>query len=1424
MATRTQRYFLSAIVAAVLLATPALAQGGGDASLFVRFLENLLSTPERRVSLGGLEGVFSSQPRFERITISDSDGPWLEMEAVEVVWNRSALFSRVLDIDSLKAGRVAMLRRPAPPEAAEEGEGFGAPPLSVVIDAFSLPRIELAEAVVGGAAELAAAGSARITEEALAARLTIDRQDRAGTLTADLRLEPRANVLNADLTVEEPAGGLLAELLGLRGRPAAAITLSGAGPLAEWRADLAMQANGERVLEGDLAVDRIDGVYRVSGNLGASLEAVAPADYAALLAGESRLSFAAELGGDSSITVRSATLRSAGMDLAASGVLAADMVPRSADVSLTLGQAGRARLPFAPGEPSVASLRATATLGSGAKAAWRADISAEGVEAEFGVIDEIVLHAAGSAEDLAQPEARRTSFSVEGAAGGVALADPAWRQAIGATVRVTGSGAWAAGQPTIIESLQTVLSGAAVSFAGTAAENRLNGRFGATVAELSRFAALADRTLSGGAQINASGTAGLDGTFALQLEGATDGLALGIATVDLLLAGETRIDGGLAQEAGRLGFDRFVLSNDRATAQLDGALADPEIDLSVNASLADLSLLAPRAAGAARITAKVSGTSVAPHIEAVAAGEDVVLMDRPLADAVGRFSGIVSGPDTAGEAEISGMLDGSAVTGSARLAAGEGGLRLLEDLLFSVGDSRVAGDLRIGSDGLLSGALDVASPDLSTVAPLFLVEASGMLRAHVTLSADNGAQSATFSGSVADIVYEEVTVASADVEGTASNLFSAPLIEGDFVLRNLVAGGLSVRSAEGSAERRGRSTLISVDADLPDGRAVLAGTIEPRDGGLAIALDNLLFSRSGIDLALAAPAALSIRDGIVALDSVRLQAGGGSATLTGRAGSTLDLDIQLDSVPAALANSFSPGLGAEGSVSGAVRVSGRAPEPAARFDLRATGASVAASRNAGLGPLSVSAVGDLANRRTNVQARIEGADGLAVRVAGAVGTAAGAAVDLSVVGAVPLSLGNRRLADRGAALQGALSIDINVSGTVSDPRFSGRVTSEGGGFVDPETGIVLSNLALAASVSADRLVIDRLNARSGEGTVSATGSIGLDANAGFPIDVALQVSQARYVDGTLLASRFDANLTVTGNLADGPLLQGNVFLDRTEVTVPERLPHDSVAVDVEHVAAPPSVRETVALARNPERSGGGGRTRGGLRLNLTIGAPQQIFVRGRGLDTELGGEVRLTGAVSSLVTSGAFDMVRGRLDILTQRIVFDRGIVTFAGDLDPILDFIGTTRSGDTTITVTVSGRASDPEVYFSSIPELPQDEVLARLIFQKGLGELSPVQIARLAGAAAELSGGSGGGILSQLRKTTGLDDLDIVTDEEGAPAVAAGRYVSENVYVGVQQGTSSESTRVTIDLDITDNVKARAGVSPSGGSSLGVFYEREY
>jgi translocation and assembly module TamB len=230
-----------------------------------------------------------------------------------------------------------------------------------------------------------------------------------------------------------------------------------------------------------------------------------------------------------------------------------------------------------------------------------------------------------------------------------------------------------------------------------------------------------------------------------------------------------------------------------------------------------------------------------------------------------------------------------------------------------------------------------------------------------------------------------------------------------------------------------------------------------------------------------------------------------------------------------------------------------------------------------------------------------------------------------------------------------------------------------------------------------------------------------------------------------------------------------------------------------------------------------------LRLNVGVTAPARIFVRGRGLDAELGGRVQLTGPVTDIQPVGGFQLVRGRLSILGQRITFDEGTVTLVGDLDPFLNFVARSQSGDVTVIITVTGRVSALDISFSSLPALPEDEVLARLIFNRGLNELSALQIAQLAAAAAELAGGSNTSLLGNLRNATGLDDLDVVTDSKGNAAVRAGRYIADNVYLGVEAGAGG-TTRGSINLDITDELKARGSLGSDGDSSLGIFFERDY
>ncbi|MGB3554634.1 MAG: translocation/assembly module TamB domain-containing protein, partial [Jannaschia sp.] len=224
-----------------------------------------------------------------------------------------------------------------------------------------------------------------------------------------------------------------------------------------------------------------------------------------------------------------------------------------------------------------------------------------------------------------------------------------------------------------------------------------------------------------------------------------------------------------------------------------------------------------------------------------------------------------------------------------------------------------------------------------------------------------------------------------------------------------------------------------------------------------------------------------------------------------------------------------------------------------------------------------------------------------------------------------------------------------------------------------------------------------------------------------------------------------------------------------------------------------------------------------------VNAPGRIFVRGRGLDAELGGSLRLTGTTSDPVTAGAFQLVRGRLDILEQRFDLDEGEISFQGDLTPYIRLVAITETDGLTASITVEGPADDIDITFGSSSNIPQEEILAQIFFGRDLSQLSPLQAIQLANSIAVLSGRGSSGLLDRLRGGAGLDDLDITTDGEGNTAVRAGKYLSDNVYTDVQVDQDGDAS-ISLNLDLTPDVTIRGSTGAKGNSTLGIFYERDY
>ena len=228
-------------------------------------------------------------------------------------------------------------------------------------------------------------------------------------------------------------------------------------------------------------------------------------------------------------------------------------------------------------------------------------------------------------------------------------------------------------------------------------------------------------------------------------------------------------------------------------------------------------------------------------------------------------------------------------------------------------------------------------------------------------------------------------------------------------------------------------------------------------------------------------------------------------------------------------------------------------------------------------------------------------------------------------------------------------------------------------------------------------------------------------------------------------------------------------------------------------------------------------------LDVQINAPRRVFIRGRGLDAELGGSVTLGGSTAAILPVGELSLIRGRIDILGKRFTLDEGLARLQGQFVPFVRLVASTTSDGITSSIVVEGNALAPAIRFTATPQLPEEEVLARLLFGRALTSISPFQAAQLAGAVATLAGRGGDGIIARLRQGFGFDDLDLQGDGTGTTALKLGKYIGDKVYTDVTIGSDGTST-LSLNLDLTPDVTVRGALGSDGTSGLGVFFEKDY
>ncbi|HYM27826.1 MAG TPA: translocation/assembly module TamB domain-containing protein, partial [Steroidobacteraceae bacterium] len=940
----------------------------------------------------------------------------------------------------------------------------------------------------------------------------------------------------------------------------------------------------------------------------------------------------------------------------------------------------------------------------------------------------------------------------------------------------------------------------------TAGEPRAN--FSLRLPELAPLAAIAglrvrgSSTLTGTLQQNSGATR-------LEVDADSE-LANDLALPVALLSGRSRLQLAVTLTDRALELERLTLNTRMLAASASGS-AKRTTSAGTSAlealrgryqiSLAELGVLTHSLGGTAKLTGELEG---APNSFVTQAALDAAISVRgaPRESVEARITARGLPALTSATVSANGTLVGAPLQLDASLQrAGENAYRLIvrrADWKSAHADGDLTADARLTAG---HGSLRLRMDRLADLQPLLGTSVQGSVAGSLT------------------------------VKPAARGSYADARLEG----RNVVLGGIA---ADARLHAAGTVDALSVQlsAQAPDLGGVPARVDTTARLNLAardLALEQATAHYRGQTVRLLAPARLIFADGLV-IRQLQLGVQRARIEVDGRIAPGLELRASVHHVDAALVSAFLPDTLAHGTFDADAQLSGAASAPGGVVKLQAADVRFANPAVRDLQALGLQATAHLQGDAAQLEVHLSGARNAQLTLTGALPLRAAGALNLRLDGKIDAALANPVLEARGERAAGTVTVRAAVTGPVRAPQTDGTIDLAHGDLRDYTQGIHVSDITAHLIGTQGALKIASLTARAAPGQISMEGTVGV-LQPQLPLDVHLTATNAQPISSDLLTANLSADLRAKGTLRERLDVSGTLNLNRTLVGIPNALPPDVAVLDVRRPGAAPPPPADHKLV---------------IGLDVQVHAPREVRVQGRGLNAELGGDVRLRGTADSPQVSGGFDLIRGTFALASTQLDFTTGRVSFNGaglhnKINPTLDFTAQTATVDATVTLHVTGFADAPQFTLDSSPQMPQDEILARLLFGVSASQLSALQLAQIGAALASLSGVGGGGPnpLARLQKSLGLDRLSVgsgapppgAAGQNSGTSVEAGRYVSERVFIGLKRSTTGFS-QAEADVDLSKHLKLRTqlgngtattqGTTPENdpGSSVGLVYQFEY
>jgi len=376
---------------------------------------------------------------------------------------------------------------------------------------------------------------------------------------------------------------------------------------------------------------------------------------------------------------------------------------------------------------------------------------------------------------------------------------------------------------------------------------------------------------------------------------------------------------------------------------------------------------------------------------------------------------------------------------------------------------------------------------------------------------------------------------------------------------------------------------------------------------------------------------------------------------------------------------------------------------------------------------------------------------------------------------------------------GLVSCHLFLSQTLHSPALQGTLSWQQGTFENYFTGVSLKGINAECEAEKDTIRLLHLTATdSDRGKVTADGKFLLRPKEHFPYAFTAEMDHLHALGFDMIDCDLSGPLYLSGNLQNMEI-QGNLLVDEAKIQITERLPYEVPSIPFTYIHRPAYLNSQTAVSRPAMH----------FHIDLELTAEDKVYVEGRGLQAELQGHVHLHGTDSAISASGALTVVKGEYQFSGKVFKLTEGHILFNDKPSPsaYLNIIGTLSLSNVTVIATLHGPLMSPQLSFQSNPQKPTSEILSLILFNKDIAEISQAEAIQLASTLVSLSGGAGPDVLESIRKSIGIDRLNIASHKGGKEgsdevAVEIGKYLTRGITITLSQ--SATSSRVVVEVEL--------------------------